>query len=278
MKPKDYILNKLSEIEKKYNVDIIYAVESGSRAWGFASDNSDYDIRFLYINEPRWYLSIESKPDTINVMEQNKLFDFAGWDIKKTLTLLLKSNMSLYEWLKSPIIYKEDNRYMEEHNADLYKPITGIRRLASIFFDKRTLMFSYCALAKNNYNDYIENKTQAEVKKYLYIFRTLAACIWLEKEKTFPPITIDKLSRALKEDDMKIYNFFTTIIEDKKLGKEKLLITPDEYAGKWISEKITYFDNFAKTLENPDKEIALLDNFLHGIVSEKILMTRHIIS
>lgn len=100
----DIILNKLDDIERKENVKIIYAVESGSRAWGFDSQDSDYDVRFIYVRPLNDYLSLEDIKDTIDY-ELNDVFDINGWDLKKALKLLYKSNPTLYEWKASPIVY-----------------------------------------------------------------------------------------------------------------------------------------------------------------------------
>lgn len=98
------ILDKIKEIEQKENVKVIFAVESGSRAWGFASLNSDYDVRFVYQRNLKDYLSIDRKRDVIE-WQLDEVFDINGWDLKKALQLLHESNPNLFEWLNSPIVY-----------------------------------------------------------------------------------------------------------------------------------------------------------------------------
>jgi len=98
------IQKKLLQIEKEHSVKILYAVESGSRAWGFESTDSDYDVRFIYANPKNWYLNILPKRDVIEY-PINDEFDYSGWDLRKALFLLNKSNPVLFEWLKSPIVY-----------------------------------------------------------------------------------------------------------------------------------------------------------------------------
>ena len=99
------IKEKLSEIEEKHNVKIIYACESGSRAWGFASPDSDYDVRFVYVRDVRDYLRLERIRDVIEY-ELNDIYDINGWDIKKLLLLLAKSNPVIFEWADSPVVYR----------------------------------------------------------------------------------------------------------------------------------------------------------------------------
>jgi hypothetical protein len=102
---KSRILKKLIEIEKNNDVKVIYACESGSRAWGFASEDSDYDVRFIYVHSKDWYLTIADKRDVIEIPFDGDL-DINGWDIRKSLKLLRKSNSPLLEWLSSPIKYR----------------------------------------------------------------------------------------------------------------------------------------------------------------------------
>ena len=104
---REAILAKLTAIEDKEKIKILFAVESGSRAWGFPSKDSDYDVRFVYIRRPEWYLSIEKKRDVIEYAI-NDLLDINGWDIQKGLGLLRKYNPALMEWLDSPIVYREE--------------------------------------------------------------------------------------------------------------------------------------------------------------------------
>ena len=107
------ILNKLSEIEREKNIEILFAVESGSRAWGFASPDSDYDIRFVYKHNRDWYLNLWEQKDTIQFMTEDDL-DGSGWDVRKALKLLAKSNASLLGWLFSPIVYKSSGTLLTE--------------------------------------------------------------------------------------------------------------------------------------------------------------------
>jgi len=100
------ILQKLLELEQAENIKILYACESGSRAWGFASPDSDFDVRFIYARKVNDYLTITDLPDNVG-LPVNEVLDIDGWDLKKALRLFLKSNSTLYEWLQSPIVYKE---------------------------------------------------------------------------------------------------------------------------------------------------------------------------
>jgi len=120
------ILQKLLELELAENVKILYACESGSRAWGFASPDSDFDVRFIYARPKNDYLGITDLPDNVG-LPVNEVLDISGWDIKKALKLFLKSNSTFYEWLQSPIIYQEDSAFADD-----------LRKLMSQYFSLRS--------------------------------------------------------------------------------------------------------------------------------------------
>ena len=251
---KQYIIQKLTDLEKQHHIKIFHAVESGSRAWGFASQDSDYDVRFLYYHQPEWYFSVSKQADNIVKMEENNLLDFAGWELKKTLLLLIKGNMSLYEWIQSPIVYKQS------------KEFETLKALAQEFYNPKALMFSYVGIAENNYNAYA-NKEKAKLKKYLYILRTLAACRWIEQQQTPPPIEIDKLKGVFRQDPL-IWEFLNHLIEEKKKGTELGLIDSPALINRWIEEQLSYYTSYATSLPDLVKDTALLSNFFYKTVME----------
>ena len=107
------ILKELKNIEQEQDIKILYAVESGSRAWGFASLDSDWDVRYIYIHNSLWYLSIDDKKDSYDKILPNDI-DLSGWDLKKTLKLFRKSNPPLLEWMRSPIIYYQNSSMIDK--------------------------------------------------------------------------------------------------------------------------------------------------------------------
>jgi hypothetical protein len=103
--PSAEIVSRLEALEAQHGFRIILAVESGSRAWGFPSPDSDFDVRFIYAKPLDDYLSLQPGRDVCEPA-MDGLFDFSGWEIRKALNLLLKCNAIASEWLESPIIYK----------------------------------------------------------------------------------------------------------------------------------------------------------------------------
>ena len=108
--------NALTQVELDRKVRVLFAVESGSCAWGFASRDSDYDVRFLYVHQRDWYLSVENRRDVIELPLSDEL-DVSGWELRKALRLLRKSNPPLLEWLKSPIVYRSNAEFVNASNA-----------------------------------------------------------------------------------------------------------------------------------------------------------------
>lgn len=164
---KKEIQNRLHQIEIEENVCIFYACESGSRAWGFPSDDSDYDVRFLYICPKNWYLSIDEKRDVIE-KPINDLIDLNGWDIRKALKLLRKSNPPLLEWLRSPIIYQQR-----------FEIADNIKALLPEYYSPKSCLYHYLHMAEGNFRGYLKGE-MVWVKKYFYVLRPILACKWIE--------------------------------------------------------------------------------------------------
>jgi predicted nucleotidyltransferase len=203
---KDLILQRLNEIETTENVVIFYACESGSRAWGFPSADSDYDVRFLYLRPQDWYLSIQEKRDVIERELENNL-DVNGWDLKKALNLLLKSNPPLLEWLGSPIVYQEKFNVAEK-----------MRELAKIYYSPAACMYHYLHMARGNFREYLKGD-QVWHKKYFYVLRPILAIQWIEKGYGIAPTAFGNLVSRMVTDPVLTLEI-NKLIEAKKQGAE----------------------------------------------------------
>ena len=168
------ILDKLKQIEKEKGVKILFAVESGSRAWGFASPDSDYDIRFIYKHDADYYLSLWEKPDVIEFMTEDDL-DGSGWDLRKAVKLLAKSNAPLLEWLYSPVVYFENEEF-----------VNAMRELANVCFSPIATLHHYLGTTKN-FMDVCEQE-EVKLKSYFYALRTALAGKWIIENNSFPPV------------------------------------------------------------------------------------------
>ncbi len=183
------ILNKLTELEKLHNIKILYACETGSRAWGFPSPDSDYDVRIIYKHDVDWYLSLSDKKDTIEFMSEDRELDITGWDIKKCLKLMWKSNASMFERLQSPVVYKEEgnvSQLLQEYATKCFAPIAT--------------MHHYLGMAKNCFSE-IEDFEEIKLKKLFYTLRTTLACKWITEKNTIPPIVFITMVNELTFDE-----------------------------------------------------------------------------
>ncbi|GAK53575.1 nucleotidyltransferase, predicted [Candidatus Moduliflexus flocculans] len=206
---KETILQKLADIEQQYGVTILYACESGSRAWGFASPDSDYDVRFLYVHPRDAYLAIHDPRDVIEFSDGGVL-DISGWDIKKALHLLYKANAPLREWLTSPVVYRCDDAAMP--------PIFELMRDT---FLPAPLCHHYLGMTTKRLM-LIEETGEATGKAYLYALRTLFCCQWILRHNSQPPMVFDELLMEFLPDVRnELRQEIDRLLAAKKAGNEK---------------------------------------------------------
>lgn len=234
---KEQILHKLQQIELEEQVKIIYACESGSRAWGFESQNSDYDVRFIYVRPLDDYLTIFEQRDVIERPLHDEL-DVNGWDIRKALQLLRKSNPPLLEWLHSPIQYLN-----QEHlTIPLYN-------LVSDLFSAKSSIFHYLHMAKGNYREYLKGE-QVKLKKYFYVLRPILACGWIEKYRTIPPVEFQTLVDELIPQQHEIFNSIHSLLEQKRSGDELDYGEQIPALNLYLEERINYFEQLATNMSS----------------------------
>lgn len=233
------ILEELRSIEEEEGVRILYACESGSRAWGFPSKDSDYDVRFIYIRPVDWYLSIFDKRDVIERPISERL-DINGWDLRKALNLFRKSNPPLLEWLRSPIVYKE-NRLITEQ----------IREISPLTFSPKSCIHHYLHMAKGNYRDYLQGD-QVKIKKYFYVLRPILACEWIEKYDTMPPIEFDRLVEELVPAESSLWTVIDGLLVRKRAGDEMDFEARINPINDFLEEKIAYYERTASGMRSGD--------------------------
>lgn len=179
---KQEILRRLKQAEQEHEVKIIYACESGSRAWGFESPDSDYDVRFIYAHKEDWYLTfdVESKRDVIEYPIIDEI-DCSGWDIRKAMYLFTRTNGALLEWLNSPINYIEEGAFANT-----------MRAVSERAMNQTALCYHYSHMARKNAREYLYGD-EVKLKKYFYVLRPLLAIKYLEQNGTPPPVEFSKL-------------------------------------------------------------------------------------
>lgn len=232
---KDRIINELARIEEHENVRILYACESGSRAWGFPSKDSHYDVRFIYIHPMDWYLSIADKRDVIE-RPINDLLDINGWDLKKALKLFRKSNPPLLEWLQSPIIYWEK-----------FSVVNNMRNNSPLTFSPKSCMYHYLSMAKGNFREYLQGE-KVKVKKYFYVLRPVLACFWIKKHNSMPPMEFGILVDTLLEEGS-LKQEIETLLTRKKAGVEFDLEPRIQVINDFLEIKIEHIDEYLQSVE-----------------------------
>lgn len=176
------IQSKLDAIERDHAVRFLFAIESGSRAWGFPSPDSDYDVRFVYAQERNWYLSVFPSRDVIELPIDGD-WDINGWDIQKAIALLLKPNPVLLEWLSSPIRYRWDE-----------DACSSIKSFADQYVMPQDCLNHYFHLARNGWQRNISNKAEIKLKKYFYVLRPALAIRWIRSNPDMlPPMNFQAL-------------------------------------------------------------------------------------
>lgn len=186
---RELILEKLAEIERKEDIRILHAVESGSRAWGFPSPDSDFDVRFIYIRKPEFYLKLEKTRDVVE-LPINDMLDINGWDLNKTLRLLYGSNPTLFEWMSSPVVYRQTGF------------IDQLRPIMDRYFSCKSGLYHYLSMAEGNYRDYLKGD-MVRAKKYFYVMRPVLACKWILEHGTKPPMRFSELMEAELDEALK---------------------------------------------------------------------------
>lgn len=222
---KETILQNLAELERSENIKILYACESGSRAWGFASPDSDFDVRFIYTRDVDHYLSIGEMPDVIG-LPVNEVLDIGGWDIKKALKLFLKSNSPLYEWLQSPVVYRQDSAFADE-----------MRNLMPAYFSLRSGGNHYLSMANNTLRDDLKGE-QVKLKRYFYALRPALACLWIVEKQSVPPMEFEHLRAMIT--DTKVQNAIDELLERKKIADEKAIITTVPLLNQWLRDALDW--------------------------------------
>jgi hypothetical protein len=171
----------LTKIAIEKNIKILFACETGSRAWGFPSPDSDYDIRMIYVHQKDWYLSINERTDSIERMFENNNIDISGWELRKSLRLLRKSNAALLERIQSPIIYRADEAF-----------VTDFLAASQVQYSRIATIHHYLSMAKNFIAD-LESEENYKLKKFFYALRSAAVCKWILLYEEMPPIEFAKI-------------------------------------------------------------------------------------
>jgi len=255
---KTEIQQKLLELEQQHNIEILYACETGSRAWGFPSPDSDYDIRLLYKHEPDWYVSLHEPKDTIELMLEDGNFDITGWDIRKALRLLWKSNASLLERIQSPIVYMEKEGFATEINQlgqQCYSPIA--------------VLHHYLSLTKKCLQD-LELDSRFRLKLLFYALRNATACRWVLEQPGPPPIVFQTMLNGLGTEEA-LQQRITELVALKATKDESYMHEAEPELMQYIRESIDASEELASSLFGGRGDMKKMNASLRKIVQYSVL-------
>lgn len=255
MEIKKIIQEKISEIEQTEHVKILHAVESGSRAWGFASSNSDYDVRFIYVREKQDYLKLNPISDVIN-WQLDDVFDINGWDLKKALCLLRNSNPTIFEWNQSPIVYQTTDFWQNS------------KSIMQNYFSCKAGIYHYLNTAKSSYQRFLTSDS-VKLKKYFYVLRPMLACRWILQYQKPAPMLFSELADDMLEPEMQ--PLIQDLLNQKMHSSESDMCPKIPELDSYLLENLNFIKKQADTLpddKNHDWN-ALNQLFLNSFSDEK---------
>ena len=247
------IETNLYRIEAEFNVRVLYACESGSRGWGFASPDSDYDVRFIYVHPLPWYLQVSAQRDVIECPISNDL-DIGGWELRKALGLLKKGNATLIEWLDSPVVYHADAGFLRAMRDAAWQT----HRVERSFHH-------YLHMASSNYRQYLRGDS-VRLKKYLYVLRPLLAALWLEQERGVVPMRFQALAGAIVTDP-DLRQAIDELVAIKRTAMESEYGQTRPVINAFIDTQLARLQSLAPPRPN-DVDFSVLDRLLMDCVTQ----------
>jgi len=245
---KEIISQYLTKIEDEKDIEILLACETGSRAWGFPSPDSDFDIRIIYKHKKDWYLSLNEKKDSIDLMFENNEIDITGWDLKKSLKLLQKSNAPLLERIQSPIIYKCDEGFLIE-----------MKLVAQNQYSRIATIHHYLSMAKK-FTEELKEKEEYKLKKFFYALRSATACKWIVEKEQMPPIEFIKMVNGLNLPNS-LTKRINELIELKATISESYCHKGEKELISFIEDCIKLSDEKRQSLSPSKGNVEELNNF-----------------
>lgn len=253
---KQKIQDYLKQLEKDKKIKILLACETGSRAWGFPSPDSDYDVRLIYKHSTDWYLTLTDKKDSIELMLADNEIDITGWDVRKSLRLLRKSNAALLERIQSPYIYYGDEAFRQELN-----------QIAPSCYSRIATLHHYLNLARRFYGDISEGKDY-KLKSFFYALRSAVACCWIAARVEIPPIEFSKMLAGLSIDE-KLIQRIAELIKLKATKSESYRHQGETELFDFIKANIQQAEQVSKSLPGAKFSSEELDTFFKKTILDK---------
>jgi len=250
------IIARMRRASEEHGVRILLAVESGSRAWGFESPNSDYDARFIYAHPREWYLSVglEEQRDVIEYEIVDDI-DLNGWDVRKALRLFWKSNPAFVEWIQSPILYGQHGCFADRVRAilpEIYSCEHGVHH--------------YRSMAKTNYRGYLKADL-VPLKKYFYVLRPLLSVRWLERYGHAAPLEFEKLLHLIA-DERELVASIQELLARKRHAPELGLAPPVPVINHFVESELERLEGFKPPVHKRGEVLPRLNDVFHAVLAE----------
>jgi uncharacterized protein len=227
------IEQRLNAIEAEYGCRVLFACESGSRAWGFPSTDSDYDVRFVYMHPVDWYLCLQDRKDTIELALQQDL-DVGGWELRKALRLFAGCNLAFNEWLDSPVYYLE--------SGPLRSALVG---LIPQYFNPLKAVHHYLSQAHRAWSS--KDQTQIKLKKLFYALRAILAGCWIERWRSMPPTQMKTMLVDELLPDALVQQVHD-LIAFKHTADEGCVVTLAPGLEQWIEHRLSELHDSTETI------------------------------
>ncbi len=242
---------KLGEIEQQEQVRIIWAVEAGSRAWGFPSPNSDYDVRFVYIRDKKEYLRLEEIRDSIDA-QQDELLDIEGWDLRRVLRMVYRSTPEVYEWFASPIIYRPTPEAEE------------IQKILPQYFSVKKCARNYLHTAALDFRTYFRDD-EVWLVKYFYLLWQMLQAKWLLEESSIPHMLFEELVRLKLDEEWRDY--ILQLLQKKKISQELGKAPRNKKLIDYLERTLNEMQEKASGLEDDSKKSwDMLNQYFYSVL------------
>lgn len=251
------VRRRLAILEDERQIRVLYACESGSRAWGFASTDSDYDVRFLFARPVEQYLKLRPPVDAFDEQIVDD-FDFGAWDIRKTCELMRKSNPPLLEWLDSPFVYLANTEV-----------VSRLRTLRDVYFDPKKTVYHYLSMTNNVWRTHLSGEANPVRKKYLYALRPLACIAYIEANHAMAPTRFSDVLRGIAWP-AEVMKHVDQLIEDKQHSREIGTAPANEVLNAHIEKSLAEVETIAEKLKPNSESTAQLDQLICDVILNRV--------
>lgn len=245
----------LRDLEKQNDIKILMAVNYGSRCFGYASAESDWDVRFIYVHRPEWYFSIAKTEDVIKLMLEEEYLDIEGYDLKKALTLLVKTNPIESDWLHSNDYYILDENFLQ-----------AMLSFEAQCYNSHHAMYHFYSISEKHNKRYLDKKVT--LKRFIYYMRGLLSCRWVEQHGCHPPVNVDELVDVTIADNESIKEKAHRLLELKRTGKLHDMEIVDMELSGYVFELKEYYEKLLPSFADSKSKIDMLSlsRFLMNVV------------